>query len=410
MKNVEKVGRGGGYPAQVTVDLDALAHNYRTMKQHAEGAQVLAVVKANAYGAGLPEVSTTLVEEGATWFGVARSTEALTLRRHLSSIGSDARILTWLLPQDGYEDALAGDLDVSVSSTVEVDEVVGAVRRLRQNPEHKDLKAFVHMKVDVGMSRGGATPNQWPALVRAVKTAQDEGFVSVEGVWSHLSQADDPNGPGRAVTEKQIEVFEEACEVAERLGVEPELRHLGASAGAIWHPDARFDMVRPGIALYGLSPAPSVASASELGLKPVFRMATTIESVKQLQPGEAVSYGGTWVAEEPHWVGLLPIGYADGVPRSLSSGGPFKTIADEELISTPVLGRVCMDQIVIDLGNGPQPLANLGDEVTLFGDGTVGEPTVEEWAERMNSINYEVIAALPGGLPRRYLPVKGNNS
>lgn len=399
---METVEPESGYPAVVAVDLDALVHNYQRVKDYAPGSEVLAVVKANAYGAGLPEVASALAGAGASWFGVARSTEALTLRSHLNAIGSDARILTWLVPENGYEDALAANLDISVSSREELASVVSTTRALRAKQGFEDLKAPVHAKVDVGMSRGGAKLSDWAGLVGDLKSAQDDGWISVEGIWSHLPQADDPEGEGRELTLQQIETFKGACVQAEDLGVTPKLRHLGASAGAIWHPEAHFEMVRPGIALYGLSPAPSVATNTELGLRPVFRMTSRIQSVKQLSAGEAVSYGGTWVAKEPHWIGLLPVGYADGISRSLSSKGKFSAVTDSGLVSTPVLGRVCMDQTIIDLGTAEAPAAQVGDAVVLFGDGDAGEPTVEEWAESMSSINYEVITDLPPTLPRRY--------
>lgn len=406
MKKAENQGSKGisGYPALVSVDLAALVNNYRVLREHAGDSLLLPIVKANAYGAGLFEVATTLWEEGARWFGVARLPEALKLANHMAAQGKEPRILTWLVPgREGYEVAVEAGLDVSVSNLEELQQATEAVRALRDEGE-PEATARVHAKVDVGMSRGGSKPEDWGDLLDGLGEAVAQGLITLVGIWSHLPQADDPSGPGRKVTQNQIQVFADACGAAEQKGLVPEVRHLEASAGILWFPEGRFDMVRPGVALYGLSPAPDVVSAEEIGLKPVIRVSTRIQAVKHLSEGDGVSYGATWVADGPHWVGLLPVGYADGIPRALSNGGPFVTRTSSGLVSTPILGRVCMDQIIINLGDGAQPLAQVGDEVVALGDPVEGEPSAEEWAERSSTINYEIIASLPERLDRRHLP------
>ena len=406
VKKAENRGSKGicGYPALVTVDLAAVANNYRMLNERAGDSLALAIVKANAYGAGLFEVATTLWEEGARWFGVARLPEALKLADYMASQGREPRILTWLVPgQEGYEAAVSAGLDVSVSNLDELRGVTEAVKALRAEGDSGAV-ARIHAKVDVGMSRGGSKPEDWGDLLDGVKEAADQGLVTLAGIWSHLPQADDPNGPGRQVTLGQIETFTDACSVAEARGLKPEVRHLEASSGILWFPEGNFDLVRPGVALYGLSPAPEVASAKQLGLEPVVRFSTRVQAVKHLSKGEAVSYGATWVAGAPNWVGLLPVGYADGIPRALSNGAPFVTRTSSGPVTTPVLGRVCMDQIVIDLGTGAEPVAQVGDEVVLLGDPEKEEPSAEEWAKRASTINYEILASLPERLDRKYLP------
>lgn len=395
-----------GYPAVVEINLSHLANNLEVLARDAGGAEVMAVVKANAYGAGLTEVALELWRQGVRWFGVARVPEAVLLREELVAAGvneDEAHIFSWLGNRvDGYMSALDNGVQVSVSSRDNLAEVVEARNALANLGEHV-RPAPIHLKVDVGMSRGGVRLADLPSLAAKVRTAVEDGSVDLVGLWSHLSQADDPFGPGRDVTEEQIARFEEALTILAAAGLEPKVRHLEATAGTIWFPEGHFDMVRLGIGLYGLSPAPTVETAAQLGLRPVVRVVTQIQDVKRLDEGDAVSYGGTWRAASAHWVGLVPVGYADGVPRSLSSGGPIATETPEGLAKTPILGRVCMDQVVIDLGTGENPRAQVGDRVVLIGDCEKGEPSAEDWAAKVGSINYEVIAALPRHLERVYV-------
>lgn len=395
-----------GYPAEISVDLDALVSNLDRMRDYAKGAEILAVVKANGYGLGRKEIATTLWKNGVRWFGVARVPEALLLKRELDEAGADSedvRILTWLNDvRENWDEALRNDLDVSVSTQFQLDEITKSVARLRANGE-KQNAARIHLKVDVGMSRAGATLADLPDLAQAVSRAERAGEVQLVGLWSHLSQADDPNGAGREETSRQIETFKQADALVGELGLSPALRHLEATSGAIWFPEAHFDMVRIGLGLYGLSPNPDVATSADLGLRPIARMTTKIAQVKRLSAGTQVSYGGTWQASEDRWVGLLPVGYADGISRALSNKDVFTVQAGSRTFPTAVLGRVCMDQTVIDLGGEEQPKAEVGDTAVLLGDPTSGELGADRWAELTGTINYDVIAGLPTHLKRVYL-------
>ncbi|WRS29104.1 alanine racemase [Actinomycetaceae bacterium MB13-C1-2] len=395
------------FPAELDVDLDALAANAHKLKEYAGEAELLAVVKANGYGFGRYEVASRLWHEGVHWFGVSKLPEALALRKHFTSSDippEQARILTWLeTPTTAWVDAVESDIDVSVSDRRQLGQVVSAVRSLRSRGVSQDA-ARVHLKIDVGMGRGGATLDDLPELARAVRDATRANEVELVGFWSHLSCADDPEGAGAEVTQRQIEVYQQGLEVLALLGLEPEIRHLAATSGTIWHPGAHFDMVRPGIGLYGYSPSVEVASSKELGLRPVGVLRTPIIQVKRVDPGHTVSYGATWTSPDRHWIGLLPIGYADGIPRQISNQADFLIETQDERIPTRILGRVCMDQMVIDLGAGEEPTAVVGDSVILFGDPVRGEPSADNWADLAETINYEIISRLPEHIDRRYHP------
>lgn len=393
------------YPAVIDVDLDAVVHNYERMTEYAQPSNVMAIVKADGYGYGRDEVALALWQRGARWFGVARVPEAVSLREDFvaSDIPSDqARILTWMDgPDSDWVAALDADLDVSVGSADQLRGVVSGVRKLRDEGVFTD-PARIHLKVDTGMSRGGVRLEELPELAQQVLAAEEAGEVTLVGLWSHLAQADDPEGPGAAATREQVNKFIRAEEILSQAGLVPQIRHLAATAGTIWFPETHLDLVRVGLGLYGYSPNPQVATSAELGLRPVGAYRTKITQVKLLQAGDSVSYGGTWQTDSPRWVGLLPIGYADGVTRALSNQAKFAVQTEGVIGEVPVAGRVCMDQTVLDLGTGDQPTAQVGDVVTLFGDPEAGEPSVDDWAEAAGTINYEVVARVPAHLERRY--------
>ncbi len=395
------------FPAELDIDLDALAANARKLNEYSGDAELLAVVKANGYGCGRYEVASRLWQEGIRWFGISKLPEALALRNHFTASDiepEESRILTWLeTPTTAWVDAVESDIDVSVSDRRQLGQVVSAVRALRSQGVQQS-PARIHLKVDVGMGRGGATLDDLPALASAVRDAIQANEVELVGFWSHLSCADDPEGPGAEVTHQQIEVYKEGLEVLAQLGLEPQIRHLAATAGTIWHPEAHFDMVRPGIGLYGYSPSTEAASAEDLGLRPIGTFRAPIIQVKQVEPGHTVSYGATWASPDRRWVGLLPLGYADGIPRAISNQVEFIVETQNGRIHAKQLGRVCMDQMVIDLGAGEDPAALVGDSVILFGDPTRGEPSADTWADFAGTINYEVISRLPEHINRKYFP------
>lgn len=379
--------------ARIGVSRAALAHNLQIIQKRVPSAQVMAIVKANAYGHGREMALETGVEHGVRWFGLAQHAEALAARHFLDGRGvspEDVRVFSWIAPPGtDWARLVDAGIDVSASTVAQLEEIAAL----------GDSRARVHLKVDVGMSRAGALPEVFPHLVEVAHQLESQGLLQVEGIWSHLSQADDPKGPGALVTNRQQQVFSEAVEVARSGGLNPTYRHLGATAAALWHPQCHFDMVRVGIGLYGLSPAPDYESGAELGLVPVMELRAPLIMVKQLPAGTAVSYGGTWQAEVPTWVGLVPLGYADGVPRAASNRVQVAVRSGPGAVRANVVGRICMDQFMIDLGTGNEPAANIGDEVVLFGSGAQ-VPSADDWARAAETINYEIVARMSGDLPR----------
>ena len=405
--------------SRAVIDLEAVAHNGRLLAQTA-GVPWMAVVKADAYGHGLGPIALTALSAGASWLGVAQLAEALTLRALLDEAGvarpveepsgQAPRVLSWLLPvmdpaRAACEDsplraALKADLDLSVSTLSQLEALAAAARA-------QATTARLHLKVDTGMSRGGAMAEDLPALAAALRRAVDEGAVDVVGLWSHLSRADEPTSGS---TEEHLVRYRQAERIVCEAGLTPSIHHLAATGGLLWHPEARMDLVRAGIGLYGLSPDPSVTTGAELGLRPAMRLESELVQVKRIDVGQAVSYGGTWSAPTDRWVGLVPLGYSDGVPRAASSTGPVGIGG----MMTAIVGRVCMDQVVIDLGPAqdetgsslPAP-AQVGDTAVLWGApdalGQEAVPTVDEWAQACGTINYEIVTRLGARIPRCYV-------
>ena len=273
--------------------------------------------------------------------------------------------------------------------------------------------ARVHVKIDTGMSRAGSTLADLPALASALRMAADDGLVDIVGAWSHMSRADDPSDEGNASTASHVRIFEEGLAILADAGITPRIRHLAATSGILWHPEAHYDMVRVGIGLYGLSPDPAVATADELGLIPALELRAPLTSVKVIEEGTPASYGGTWVAPTRRWIGLVPLGYGDGIFRAASNKARVVVRTEAGLLNAPLVGRVCMDQFIVDLGpaegepgtptarSGNAPAAP-GDTAILFGAGALGEPLADEWADAASTINYEVVTSLGAHIPRAY--------
>ena len=406
--------------SRAVIDLDALAHNARVLSD-AAGVPWMAGVKADAYGHCLGPVALTCLQAGATWLGVAQLAEALHLRDLLDAVGvarpvpghepdpERPRLLCWLAPVLSPEQAAApgsplraaldADLDLSASTTGQL-EAAAAAAAARRAAHPGAPPARIHLKVDTGMSRAGAVASGLRALAVAAHEAQEAGDVEVVGLWSHLSRADEP---ACGSTEEHLSRFRAAETVVREAGLAPRVRHLAATGGLLWHPGARLDLVRAGIGLYGLSPDPSVATADELGLRPVMRLEAPLTQVKRVPAGQAVSYGGTWTAPTDRWLGLVPLGYADGLPRAASSAGPVAVNG----VRTSVVGRVCMDQVVIDLGpaDGGAAPAAAGDLAVLWGDPAAAgadpaTPTAQDWAEACSTIGYEIVTRLGARVPR----------
>lgn len=401
---------GRGYPSCAAVDLAAIKHNLSVLRAAAPDALQLATVKANAYGHGLVPVALAALEGGADWLGVAQLAEAFALRRGLDEAGiarADAPILAWISTSSSdFAAAIEADIDLSVSWTWVLADICAAAREAGR-------PARVHVKIDTGMSRAGSTLADLPALASALRMAADDGLVDVVGAWSHMSRADDPSDEGNASTASHVRIFEEGLSILADAGITPHIRHLSATSGILWHPEAHYDMVRAGIGLYGLSPDPAVATADELGLIPALELHAPLTSVKVIEEGTPASYGGTWVAPTRRWIGLVPLGYGDGIFRAASNNARVVVRTEAGLLNAPLVGRVCMDQFMVDLGpaegepgtptarSGDAPAA-VGDTAVLFGTGALGEPLADEWADAASTINYEIVTNLGAHIPRAY--------
>ena len=373
--------------AQATVDLGAIAHNVRQLQRYAGDAEVMAVVKAGGYGHGLAEVGEAARRGGATWLGVALLEEAIALRE----AGDTGPILAWLpTPGADFQSCIERGIDVSLAGHWMVGEVAQAARQV-------GLPARVHLKVDTGLGRSGITPATWRHFVEQVLQQCDAEVFEAVGVWSHLAYADSPNHPTIA---GQIEAFEHALDAAKDLGLTPKYRHLANSAATICLPQTHYDLVRPGIAVYGLSPGPEVGSETELGLRPAMRLSARLVETKRLPAGHGVSYAHEYVTPNETTVGLVPLGYADGIFRSASGKGPLLAGGKRRTVA----GRVCMDQFVIDLGDDD---LKAGEEVILFGDGSSGEPTAQEWAAASGTIAYEIVTTVGPRVPRVFVSRDG---
>ena len=371
---------------QARIDLDAVRDNVRALRGHAGSAEVMVVVKADGYGHGMVPVARAALDAGATWLGTAVLEEALALRA--AGVAPDqAKVLCWLLtPGADLAPAVAADVDLSANAVWAVEQIAAAAVEAGR-------EARLHLKVDSGLGRGGAAPGDWDDVVDAALKEQAAGRVRVVGLWSHLACADEPGHPSVAA---QIAAFSAAVADAERAGVRPEVRHLANSAGTVTLPEARFDLVRPGIAAYGFSPVPQRGDSAAYGLRPAMTLAARLALTKRVPAGHGVSYGHTYVTEHATTLGIVPVGYADGIPRTASNRGPM-LVGGARL---PIAGRVCMDQVVLDLGDLE---VSAGDEVLVFGPGDSGEPTVQEWADLIGTITYEVVTGIGARIPRVYL-------
>lgn len=358
--------------AEALVSLGAITENVRVLRAAAGGTPALAVVKADGYGHGAVPAARAALEGGATWLGTAHLTEALALR----AAGLAAPALAWLHePDTDFAPAIAADIDLGVSSVDQLEKAaaVGGAR--------------VHLKVDSGLGRNGATGADWSALVRAAAVAQGAGRLTVRGIWSHLANA------GDEADAAQIAVFTAALDEARAAGLDPEVVHLAATAGALRHPEARFSLVRLGIGIYGLRPDVDEVA----GLVPAMELAAPVVSVKRVPAGHGVSYGFDYRTTAQTTLALVPLGYADGVPRSASGRGSVSING----IVHPLAGRIAMDQIVVDVGDAP---VAVGDRAVLFGDPATGVPTADDWARAAGTINYEIVTRIGPRVTRRYRP------
>lgn len=364
--------------AEAVVDLDAYRHNVATLARLAPGAALMAVVKADAYGHGMLPVARAAREAGASWLGVATPEEALRLRES----GDTGPLLCWLAaPGASYAAAVERDVELTASSTEQLVEILADVPTGR--------RPRVQLKVDTGLARNGAFGPQWDDLVGAAASAQASGRVEVTGVWSHLACADEPS---HRANDLQEEVFRQAVETVRDAGLDPRWCHLANSAALLTRPSAHFDLVRPGIATYGIAPDPALSGIADL--RPVLTLRGRLAAVKRVPPGTSVSYGHTWTTDRETTLGLVPLGYGDGVLRTASGHAEVGFAGGR----APVVGRICMDQLVVDLGDRD---ATRGDVVTLFG-AEPGAPTAGDWGSAAGTIGYEVVTRLGGRIERTY--------
>lgn len=371
--------------AEVVVDLDAIRHNVRLLAERAgkSGAATMMAVKADGYGHGAVPVARAALAAGATWLGSCSLAEALVLRE----AGITAPVLAWLdLPTEDRAPGIAAGVDLAASSVAELAQLVAAGNRVGK-------PARVHLKIDTGMGRNGCPAARWPELVAMAARAHERGDIEVVAVWSHLARADEPGEPS---VDEQAQRFLHAYRQATDVGLRP-LRHLANSAATLTRPDLHFDLVRPGIACYGLNPVPV-----EADLRPAMSFRSSVVSTKWVPAGESAGYGHTWTAAVDTTLALVPVGYADGVPRGLS--GRLEVLVGGK--RRPAVGRISMDQLVVDCGGEEVPA---GTEVVLFGSGADGEPTAREWADTLGTIDYEIVTGMyRPRVARRYTGADGD--
>jgi alanine racemase len=368
--------------SEAIVDLAAVRSNVAALAEHVGNAEVMAVVKSDGYGHGRVRTAAAALAGGATWLGVGHVEEALALR----AAGFTAPVVCLLASPDApHRDAIAAGADLSAGTA-------RLIRQIGAAAGTAGVAARVHLKADTGMSRGGAPMAQWADLVDAALAEQAAGRCEIVGIWSHLACADIPGHPS---VDTQIETFRDALGQAERAGARPAVRHLANTAALLTRPDTWFDLVRPGGGVAGLCTLPGGPPG---WLRPAMTVRTHLVQVKRVARGTGVSYGHRYVTGTRTTLGLIPLGYDEGIPRAGTNMAPV-FVRGKRLT---VAGTVCMNQCVVDAGD--VPLAE-GDEVVLFGPGDQGEPTAQEWADLLGTVSYEIVTRFTGKIPRSYCGV-----
>ncbi len=361
---------------EAVIDLDAVSANIRHLRGLVGTPHVIAVVKADGYGHGAVPVARAALAGGADWLGTADIAEALALR----SAGIDAPLLCWL-HQTGadFPAAVRSGIDLGVSSRAQLSDIAAAAG---------DARAHIHLKLDTGLSRNGVAEAEWAATFSHARELEAEGRITVRGLFSHLSNAS-------ATDDREaLEVFLRGLALAEEAGLRPELVHLAATAAAIDLPESRFNTVRIGIGMYGLSPFDDRSSA-DLGLTPAMTLRSQVAAVRRVPAGQGVSYSYTYRTADESTLALVPLGYADGIPRQASGIGSV-SIAGRRF---RVAGRIAMDQFVVDVGDAE---IAVGDEVVVFGDPALGLPGAVDWATAAGTINYEIVTRIGARVTREY--------
>lgn len=369
--------------AEVEVDLRAITANVKRLLDQAE-VPVMAVVKADAYGHGLIPVARAAVAAGATWLGVALLEEAILLRE----AGISTPLLAWLVPPGSdFGSAISADIDLAVPSIEIFEEILSAGRKIGIIPR-------IHIETDTGMTRGGFL-EEWDSFLTILPQYSNE--VVVIGLFSHFARADEPGEPQNAL---QLKRFLQMSDDLNRIGIEPEIHHLSNSAATLVDASSHFDLVRTGIAMYGLSPdVQQLGNSHHLHLKPAMTLRAKLHIVKEVPAGTAVGYGGMSHTTSDTKLGVVAMGYADGIPRIAQKAGVFLHGK-----RAPIIGRISMDQFVVDLGIDSS--AQAGEWVVVFGPGDVGEYTADDWGSASSSINYEIVTRIGPRVPRIYRSTK----
>lgn len=364
-------------PTRIRVRLDAIGNNLAAIRDHVR-VPVMGVVKANAYGHGLVPVARYLQAQGVDQLGVAFVEEGIALRK--------AGITVPILVMGGIfgpqiAQFLAHDLGITVSS-------IDKLRQVEAAAQAAERRAVVHLKIDTGMERIGVHAESSAAFIAAAVASR---WCTIKGIYSHLACADDPDSP---MTALQLQRFLHACEHFTRLGAPMPLRHLANSGGVLHFPETHLDMVRPGIALYGVAPDP--ASRPPFPLQPALSLVSKVVYFKVVRAGQPVSYGATWAPAHDTRIVTVPVGYGDGYPRALSSRGAVLIRGQR----VPLVGRVCMDQFMADLG--VDGTAYNEDEVVLIGEQGGASIGAEDVAQAADTIAYEILVGLNERIPREY--------
>ena len=382
--------------AEIVVDIAAIRHNVRVLGDLVSAdapVAMMVVVKADGYGHGMAEAARAARGAGAAWLGVATVDEALAVR----ASGDKGRLLCWLTtPGDDLAAVVAADVDVTAYSVAELTELAAL--------SGSEVRPRVQLKVDTGLSRGGAPRGEWDDLFAEAGELERAGRVTITGIWSHFAASDEPEHPAN---DAQEGAFCDALAMAAAAGLEPEVRHLANSAATLTNPRAHYDLVRPGLAVFGLSPVPQLGGPGDFGLVPAMTLEASLATVKAVPGGRGVSYAHAYTTPTDTVLGIVPLGYADGIPRHASGhlperpGGPVRVGTGGRARTLAVAGRVCMDQVVVDLGPGATEQA--GDRVVLFGTGADGGPTAEDWARAAGTISYEITTRLGARVPRHHV-------
>ncbi|MDR1448568.1 MAG: alanine racemase [Candidatus Ancillula sp.] len=405
------------FPARVFVSSENIRNNATRIKELVnDDVEVMAIVKANAYGHGLLECALRCFESGINWFGVAKISEALKLKKllkhqeKLSGLDlANLRVFSWIYgPNAPFEEIVDAELVVSVSTLSEIQELAKAAKQLQK-------QAYIHIKVDTGLGRNGFTlvDASFDQALGLIKKFETEGLIVCDGIWSHLALADQvDNDEAIAKTLQQQASFEHYNELVLNAGLSPTRKHIAASAAILNYPQMHYNMVRPGILLYGVSPNPEITNVQELGFKPAMRLDVQVNNVKLVEKNSGISYGHDYTTTEQTNIAVVPLGYADGIMRSFggTNTAPGAPIFVEGKV-VHVAGRICMDQFMLDLGSTTTVKA--GDWITLFGSNVrlnfeddvlprvnVG---VENWAKVANTIAYEVLTITTSNVTRRWI-------